>query len=77
MASYGRGRGRGRGKGRTLGGGCDGGRWNHKCDHGRCTNHASNKCREKFGKPKWALNAVTVTEDSSGTTCTSNIVTIS
>lgn len=44
-----KGRGHGRGRGRTSRGGCG----SRKCDYCRRSNHTSNKCWDKFGKPEW------------------------
>ncbi|XP_020261846.1 uncharacterized protein LOC109837879 [Asparagus officinalis] len=57
-----RGRGRGRGRGRDSVGGRgsfsgrqgDSDRGSHQCGHCGRTNHISEKCWEKFGRPQWA-----------------------
>ncbi|XP_020243477.1 uncharacterized protein LOC109821726 [Asparagus officinalis] len=68
-----RGKGRGRGRGRDSGGGRGsfGGRQgesdkgSRQCGHCGRTNHISEKCWEKFGRPQWAHVADTESTNSS------------
>lgn len=67
--SYG-GRGRGQGRGRGRGRGFH----DRLCDHCGRSNHESDKCWKKFGKPDWANNTEFTAPSSSSTTDASTSV---